>query len=120
VYHGWKYDVNGSCVDMPSEPPYSKLYLNVSITAYPTYEKGGVVFAYMGPSEKIPAPPDLRVDASSRDTTAGISKASEHCNFLQGIEGGVDSIHSMFLHNNDITSASVRRVLPELQVETTE
>src|SRR5262245_57692100 len=57
VYHGWKFDVTGSCVDMPSEPAESNFKDKVRIPAYPTYEAGGVVWAYMGPPEQQPAPP---------------------------------------------------------------
>src|SRR5205085_5428486 len=57
VYHGWKFDVDGQCVDMPSEPAESNFKDRVRIPAYPTYEVAGVVFAYMGPPEKQPPPP---------------------------------------------------------------
>ena len=57
VYHGWKFDCEGNCVDMPSEPEESNFKDKVRIPAYPTYEAGGVVWAYMGPPEKKPAPP---------------------------------------------------------------
>src|SRR5712692_10368858 len=57
VYHGWKYDVSGQCVDMPSEPAGTTLQAKVKILAYPTFEKGGVVWAYMGPKELQPEHP---------------------------------------------------------------
>src|SRR6187401_3535876 len=57
VYHGWKFDVTGRCVDMPSESAASTFKDRVRITAYPTYEGGGVVWAYMGPAELQPDPP---------------------------------------------------------------
>jgi phenylpropionate dioxygenase-like ring-hydroxylating dioxygenase large terminal subunit len=119
VYHGWKFDTQGACVDMPSEPPYSKFRLRVAIKAYPTYEKGGVVWTYMGPTPEMPAPPDyewLRVP----ETHVGVSKTGEHCNFLQGIEGGIDTAHSSFAHNNDITNKNLLRTLdphPSLEVD---
>ena len=54
VYHGWKFDIAGNCVDMPSEPPGSEFRHKVTITAYPCLERGGVAWAYMGPAELIP------------------------------------------------------------------
>src|SRR5688572_9675788 len=57
VYHGWKFDVAGQCVEMPSEPAESTFKDRVKIPAYPTYEAGGVVWAYMGPDEMQPDPP---------------------------------------------------------------
>src|SRR3972149_7750 len=52
VYHGWKFDTAGACIDMPSEPAESNFKNKVRVTAYPTHESGGIVFAYMGPPEK--------------------------------------------------------------------
>src|SRR6266567_4336426 len=54
VYHGWKFDVSGRCVDMPNEPPESNFKDKVHATAYPCREAGGVVWAYMGPPEHQP------------------------------------------------------------------
>jgi phthalate 4,5-dioxygenase oxygenase subunit len=119
VYHGWKYDTTGACVDMPSEPPYSKFRLRVSIKAYPTYEAGGVVWCYMGPRERMPAPPAyewLRAPATHRR----VSKTGEPCNYLQGIEGGIDTAHSSFAHNNDIGNPRLLRsrdTHPRLEVD---
>ena len=52
VYHGWKFDVDGACVDMMNEPEEYDFKHKVRITAYPTCELGGIVWAYMGPAEK--------------------------------------------------------------------
>src|SRR3954470_368124 len=59
VYHGWKFDVGGACVDMPSEPASSTFKERVSLTAYPVMEKAGVIWAYLGPKAKQPAMPDM-------------------------------------------------------------
>jgi phthalate 4,5-dioxygenase oxygenase subunit len=119
VYHGWKFDTQGNCVDMPSEPPYSKFRLRVSIKAYPTMEAGGVIWTYMGPSREMPAPPDyewLRV----APTHVGVSKTGEHCNFLQAIEGGIDTAHISFAHNNDLSNTRALSRMdthPQLEVD---
>src|SRR5712692_7123630 len=54
IYHGWKYDVNGKCVDLPNVPPGSRYHDTISIKAYPTREFGGIVWAYLGPRERMP------------------------------------------------------------------
>src|ERR1700739_3131195 len=58
VYHGWKFDRAGNCVDMPSEPAGTTLQAKVKLLAYPCVEKGGVVWTYMGPKEQQPPEPD--------------------------------------------------------------
>src|SRR6266853_2924503 len=57
VYHGWKFDVAGSCVDQLNEPAEHQFEHKVHITAYPTVELGGIVWAYLGPPERMPAAP---------------------------------------------------------------
>jgi phenylpropionate dioxygenase-like ring-hydroxylating dioxygenase large terminal subunit len=97
VYHGWKFDCEGACVDMPSEPAESNFKDKVRIPAYPTHEVGGVVWAYMGPAEKRPAPPLFewtQVPATHRS----MSKVIQESNWLQALEGGIDSVHTNFLH----------------------
>src|SRR5438067_298431 len=49
VYHGWKFDLDGRCVDMPNEPPESNFKDKIRHTAYPAQEAGKVVWVYMGP-----------------------------------------------------------------------
>src|SRR5271165_5518914 len=44
VYHGWKFDVHGTCVDIPNEPPEYRFQNKVRITAYPAQEYGGLVW----------------------------------------------------------------------------
>ena len=97
VYHGWKFDVAGNCVDMPSEPPGSAFQHKIKVTAYPCVERGGLVWTYMGPVEFRPEFPDLewtRIPDSHRYVTRHI----QECNWLQGLEGGFDSSHLAFLH----------------------
>jgi nitrite reductase/ring-hydroxylating ferredoxin subunit len=119
VYHGWKFDVHGNCVDAPSEPPESQFRFRVGAVSYPTLEAGGIVWTYMGPIDRMPAPPDyewLRAPATHR----GVSQANEPCNYLQAIEGGIDTAHSSFAHNNDLSNTTHLRALdthPRLEVD---
>jgi phthalate 4,5-dioxygenase oxygenase subunit len=98
VYHGWKFDVDGKCVDMPSEPAASNFKNKVRIKAYPTFEVAGLVFAYMGPEERRPEPPLFRWTQVPPERRA-MSKVLEQCNWLQALEGGIDNVHSTFLHS---------------------
>jgi phenylpropionate dioxygenase-like ring-hydroxylating dioxygenase large terminal subunit len=97
VYHGWKFDLNGQCVDMPSEPEASNFKDKVRIPAYPTVEAGGVIWTYMGPPEKQPPPP-LFEWTQVPDSHRGITKVRQECNWLQALEGGIDTVHALFLH----------------------
>src|SRR6204780_718230 len=67
VYHGWKFDTSGACVDMPSEPPDSLFKTKVRIAAYPTYEAGGMLWTYMGSPALQPPPPDYELLRTSTD-----------------------------------------------------
>jgi phenylpropionate dioxygenase-like ring-hydroxylating dioxygenase large terminal subunit len=99
VYHGWKFDINGDCVDMPSEPAESNFKDKVKITAYPTNEGGGMIWAYMGPAELKPGMPQLEyldVPDAQRVTT----KVMYESNFVQVIEGEIDTVHASLLHSS--------------------
>jgi phthalate 4,5-dioxygenase oxygenase subunit len=105
VYHGWKFDTSGECLDMPNEPAESDFKHKVRATAYPVQERGDVLWAYMGPAEDMPSPPELEwthVPASHRLVT----KRIQACSFLQNVEGEVDSSHVSFLHSKGATAAS--------------
>jgi phthalate 4,5-dioxygenase len=122
VYHGWKFDVEGRCVDMPSEPPDSLFKSKVTVTAYPTVDLGDVVWAYMGPRDTMPAPPDYEWMRAPR-THRILSKTFEDCNYLQALEGGLDTSHSSFAHNErlgDRTWIRNRDGAPRLDVEKTD
>ncbi len=122
VYHGWKFNRDGDCVDMPSEPAGTPLQARVKIRSYPCVEKGGIIWTYMGPPEKQPGPPDYEW-LRAPSTHIHISKTFEHCNWLQGLEGGLDTAHSSFLHNNDLGNRDMPRnrdKAPRLDVELTD
>lgn len=94
----------------------------VKLPAYPTVEKAGVIWTYLGPKDKMPAPPDYewtRAPATHRF----ISKTYEECNYLQAIEGGLDTAHSSFLHNvklGDSIPLRNRDGAPRLDVQVTD
>jgi phenylpropionate dioxygenase-like ring-hydroxylating dioxygenase large terminal subunit len=97
VYHGWKFDVSGACVDMPSEPAESNFKNKVRAKAYPTHERGGVIWAYMGTREVPPPLPDMEANILNHDPEK-IRVMQRPCNWMQGIEGEMDTVHAAFLH----------------------
>jgi phthalate 4,5-dioxygenase oxygenase subunit len=97
-YHGWKFDVNGSCVDMPTETEESNFKSKVQIVSYPVEEVAGVLWTYMGPKELQPPLPNfewLRMPETHRY----VSWNHQETNYAQAVEGGIDSAHSNFLHS---------------------
>ena len=76
VFHGWKYDATGQCVDMPNELPEYDFKEKVQIKAYPTEEIGGVIWAYMGPKGKQPPPPSFEWTRQP-DTHLHVSKGMQ-------------------------------------------
>jgi len=99
VYHGWKYDVGGNCVDMPNEPTESNFKDKIHHTAYRCGEQGGVVFAYMGPRQADPPGlPQLEWALLPESQVHHEYKAVVACNYMQALEGDVDSAHIGFLH----------------------
>jgi phenylpropionate dioxygenase-like ring-hydroxylating dioxygenase large terminal subunit len=99
VYHGWKFDVDGNCVDMPNEPPESRFKEKVAHTAYLCGEAGGVIWAYMGPRDGQDVPPLPRFEWTLvPENQRWVHKIYQATNYLQGLEGGIDSSHVSFLH----------------------
>jgi phthalate 4,5-dioxygenase len=97
VYHGWKFDVEGNCVDQLNEPEEHQFKHKVHITAYPTAEMGGIVWAYLGPPEKMPPPPKFPFTQVAPERRH-VTKVIEECNWLQALEGGIDTSHAPILH----------------------
>jgi phenylpropionate dioxygenase-like ring-hydroxylating dioxygenase large terminal subunit len=97
VYHGWKFDAQGNCVDMPNEPAESDFKTRVKATAYPTRERGGIVWAYMGPRSQPPPLPDLEANMLP-DGGWQVGAIQRECNWLQALEGDIDTSHLGFLH----------------------
>ncbi len=97
VYHGWKYDVDGNVLETPAEPAGSDFSKKLHHTAYPTHEAGGVIYAYLGPREKMPLFPNYEWTQVPLNQTYA-TKCLLECNYLQGLEGECDSSHLSFLH----------------------
>jgi phthalate 4,5-dioxygenase oxygenase subunit len=99
VYHGWKFNADGTCVDMPNEPAESDFRSKVKAVAYPAREYGDLIWVYMGPPELEPELPQFEwatVPSSHRH----VSKWYQDTNWAQGMEGEIDTSHVSFLHRS--------------------
>src|SRR5918992_616821 len=101
AYHGWKYDVTGQCVDVPSEPDESGFKNKIKLKNYPLVERGGVLWTYMGPPEKQPPLPEWEFCTVGPKQTF-TTKRMQESNWLQAMEGGIDSSHVSWLHRGDL------------------
>jgi phthalate 4,5-dioxygenase oxygenase subunit len=97
VYHGWKYDVDGNVLETPAEANASDFAKKLHHSAYPTHEAGGVIYAYLGPRDKMPLFPNYEWTQVPLEQTY-VTKSLLECNYLQGLEGECDSSHLSFLH----------------------
>jgi phenylpropionate dioxygenase-like ring-hydroxylating dioxygenase large terminal subunit len=102
-YHGWKYDHTGQCIDVPSEPEESGFCKKIKLKSYPLVERGGVLWTYMGPPELQPPPPAWEFCNVPPEQTI-TTKRLQECNWLQALEGGIDSSHVSFLHRGDLNT----------------
>ena len=98
VYHGWKYDISGKCVELPNVPPGSGYHDSMSIAAYPTREFGDMVWAYMGPREHMPPELSQLEVGLMPPGRRFVTKRLQQCNWAQSMEGALDTAHFSFLH----------------------
>jgi phthalate 4,5-dioxygenase oxygenase subunit len=124
IYHGWKFNAAGACVDMPTEPGAFGFRDRMKLQSYPAHEAGGMVWTYMGPAAEIPAFPEYDWMKLPRNQYA-VMKVGERVNYAQAIEGAIDSSHSWFLHQGIIWDWQKRAATsvdtsPRLEAEDTD
>jgi phenylpropionate dioxygenase-like ring-hydroxylating dioxygenase large terminal subunit len=126
AYHGWKFDTTGQCVDQMNEPV--SFAGRIKALAYPTCERGDIVWAYLGPREHTPPIPDFEY-VRVPETHRSVTKVWEECNWVQALEGGIDTSHAPILHRplsadaaggNPVTSPLVRSSAPTLELDHTD
>ena len=107
AYHGLKFDRSGACVDVPSARDNAdggaQVKTRMAIKAYPCIERGGIVWAYMGPPGTQPEPPGLEW-CTLPASHVYVSKRLQESNYLQAIEGGIDTAHVSFVHKFSVDS----------------
>ncbi|MGE0333248.1 MAG: Rieske 2Fe-2S domain-containing protein [Ramlibacter sp.] len=97
VYHGWKFAADGRCKEMPAEPGNTPMLNKVKVKAYPVRERNGVLWAYMGPDAEPPALPAMEWNMVP-EANVHVSMRIQECNWLQALEGEIDSAHAAILH----------------------
>ena len=98
IYHGWKYDIHGNCIDMPNVPKDAAYHGKIKIKSYPTQEYADMVWAYLGkPSEEPKLLPQLEVGLVPRNHRF-VTKRLVECNWTHSMEGALDTAHFSFLH----------------------
>ena len=97
-FHGWKFAVNGQCLETPAEPASNRMCERIKQRSYPLVEKAGVLFAWLGPENSTPPPfPNFDCFAAPASHTFAF-KGLWNCNWLQAFEVGIDPAHPSFLH----------------------
>jgi len=102
-YHGWKYALDGTCLEIPSEPEGSGMCDRIKLKSYPLIERGGLFWTYMGPPEQQPPLPEWEFATVPADQSF-TTKRLQECNWLQALEGGIDSSHVSWLHRGSLNS----------------
>ncbi|MEJ1965504.1 MAG: Rieske 2Fe-2S domain-containing protein [Gammaproteobacteria bacterium] len=106
VYHGWKYDVTGQCLEMPNVPKENDFSARLKARAYPSFERLGVVWVYLGSRALPPPQPEIEVTLMPPGE-ARVSVSQRECNWLQVIEGDLDTSHLGFLHLGSVSHDEV-------------
>jgi phenylpropionate dioxygenase-like ring-hydroxylating dioxygenase large terminal subunit len=130
VYHGWKFDVDGNCVEMPNEPPATDFKHKVKAKSYAAAEWGGYIWVYMGPVEHKPPMPEFEW-AMLPPANRWQQKWHYNANYMQGLEGELDTCHTSFLHRvDDVSTLSpglaessanwAKNAMPRLDVQDTD
>lgn len=98
IYHGWKFDVTGQCVDMPSVAPHQCFKEKVRTTAYKAADRNGIIWVYMGPRQDDPPPLPMIEATLLQQEDVDITFMMRSCNWMQSLEGDIDTSHFGFLH----------------------
>jgi phthalate 4,5-dioxygenase len=99
-YHGWKFDVDGNCLETPTEPPeHTNLRDHVKANAYPCHEVSNMVWIYMGPRTVPPPFPEFPINLIPEDNAGEPVIMMEEANYLQNLEGDLDTSHLDWLHS---------------------
>jgi phenylpropionate dioxygenase-like ring-hydroxylating dioxygenase large terminal subunit len=107
-YHGWKYDWTGQCMEVPSEPEESGYFRKIKLRSYPLVKRGEILWTYMGPPEYQPPLPEFEFVMVPPEQTY-VSKRLQECNWLQALEGGIDSSHVSWLHGRSLELDALHR-----------
>jgi len=130
VYHGWKFDADGNCTDMANVPPHQDFKHKVHAKAYPTRERNGLIWVYMGKRKQPPPLPEIDMNLVPAER-CNIRFTQRECNYLQGVEGELDTSHVGIMHfglqaasdfslRNNTSKYTVTNRAPEYKIEETD
>ena len=108
IYHGWKFDVDGKCLDMPNVAPHQRFEAKVRAKAYRVAERAGLIWVYMGIRAEAPPLPAIEPTLLEEEELSAVFIQRE-CNWMQSLEGDIDTSHFAFLH---VGSVQPEHVLP--------
>ena len=106
VYHGWKFAADGQCLEMPNLPPEQDFSAKVQAKAYKATERAGVIWVYMGARELAPPMPDIEATLLP-DSEVSLNFTQRECNWLQALEGDIDTSHFSWLHVGSVRPEQV-------------
>jgi phenylpropionate dioxygenase-like ring-hydroxylating dioxygenase large terminal subunit len=107
VYHGWKFDADGNCLEMANLPPHQDFRDKVKAKAYRVAERGGLIWVHMGAADAAPALPAIEA-AMLPEAEVSIQFAQRACNWLQALEGDIDTSHFSWLHVGSVRPEQVQ------------
>ena len=111
LYHGWKFAVDGTILDTPNLPD-ARVRTRLKAPAFPVHEAGEVIFAYLGPPDTVPPPPRFSWMEGPAENRFVYEHVQENCNYVQALEGGLDSAHVGILHGDEMALASIGQYDP--------
>jgi phenylpropionate dioxygenase-like ring-hydroxylating dioxygenase large terminal subunit len=130
IYHGWKYGVDGTVLDIPNISD-QRVKEKLKAVSYPVRESGGIIWVYMGPADKQPELPHFPfLDLPEKNRV--VLRANVKVNYLQALEGGFDTSHAAILHANlrkewwkndplpDLAQRLAGKLAPDIEIEDTE
>jgi phthalate 4,5-dioxygenase len=106
IYHGWKFDVDGNCLEMPNVAPAQRFEDKVKAKAYKVNERGGLIWVYMGARAEAPPMPMIEATLLPEDEVSA-QFVQRECNWMQALEGDIDTSHFSFLHIGSVTADQV-------------
>ena len=106
VYHGWKFAADGTCLAQPNLPPHQEFKDKVHAKAYKAAERAGLIWVYMGDAEAPPLPAIEATLLPEDDVT--LMFCQRECNWLQALEGDIDTSHFSWLHVGSVTPDQVQ------------
>ena len=107
VYHGWQFDADGNCIDMPNLTPEQDFRQKVHAKAYKVAERAGVIWVHMGARAEAPPMPEIEATLLPADDVT-IMFVQRECNWLQALEGDIDTSHFGFLHVGSVRPEHVQ------------